>query len=1033
MDGAVAEYARWRRSPEAWMLGRFVAPAARLAELGRAADAFLPEAGAGDPWPLSALLGADVRGEASLVASFNRSHAGRAAVDTVELKAASVAEVEAALEPLPPGLVAFVELPLGGDLDAVLAVVGARGARAKARTGGVVPEAVPGPRALARFLVACARAGVGFKATAGLHHPVRAERALTYEPDAPRATMHGFLNVFAAAALARAGPAARGRSRPARRGPLRLPLRGGRAPLARPLAVARRARGEPARLRPVVRLLLLRRAGADLATLGVLAPPGVPVPLGELRVIPRTDGTHDPALRSWVESANDPATDFPVQNLPLGVFRYRGEGPPASAARSARRSSTSPPAPSAGLLRGLPSEVEEACRAASLGGLMALEPRLRGTLRHRLSHLLRARAASSPRGARRRTCSCRARTRDAAAGRGRRLHRLLRLALPRHERRPDAPAGQPAPAELQVGPDRVPRPRVVAGGERHAGAPAARPDGAPARRAPAFGPSRGLDYELEVGAFLGPGNALGEPIPWPEAEAHLFGLVLVNDWSARDLQKWEYQPLGPFLAKSFATTISPWVVTLEALAPFRVAAFARPEGDPRPLPHLAHEDNEAHGGIDLRLEALSSPGRCARGACPVHGEPEQPARPVLDPRPDGRPPLLERLQPAPGGPRRERHGVRGGEGGAGLPPRADVARRRAPRVALGRGAAVPRGRDEVILRGRCEREGFAPSASGSAGASWRRPPLPRDSLTGSVSLEATMAKVESLGIRRLESVHYYVHDLERSRRFYTETMDFAEVGGSSEELTRAGRQRSVAFLAGNCVVVCIEPRGEGGRAWRWLRKHPDGVGTLNFEVEDVERTFRLLEGRGGTPIDDVRRFRDGDGELAFFSITTPFGDTTFRFLERRGYRALFPGFETARAPRGGGEPPRLRGLRPHDVELPHPRPRRPLARARDGLRAVLGDPVPHDRRGPRPPERLRAALARLPGPDVRGEVREQRAVAPQLPPVPDQRLQRGAAGAGRPAPRDHGQGHRRLREGAARAGARVHAHPRHLLRRCRSG
>ena len=119
-----------------------------------------------------------------------------------------------------------------------------------------------------------------------------------------------------------------------------------------------------------------------------------------------------------------------------------------------------------------------------------------------------------------------------------------------------------------------------------------------------------------------------------------------------------------------------------------------------------------------------------------------------------------------------------------------------------------------------------------------------------------MAKVESLGIRRLESVHYYVHDLERSRRFYTEVMDFAEIGGSSAELTRAGKQKSLAFAAGNCVVVCIEPQGEGGRAWRWLRKHPDGVGTLNFEVEDVEKTFRLLEGRGGTPIDEVRRFED---------------------------------------------------------------------------------------------------------------------------------------------------------------------------------
>lgn len=163
-----------------------------------------------------------------------------------------------------------------------------------------------------------------------------------------------------------------------------------------------------------------------------------------------------------------------------------------------------------------------------------------------------------------------------------------------------------------------------------------------------------------------------------------------------------------------------------------------------------------------------------------------------------------------------------------------------------------------------------------------------------------MAKVESLGIKRLESVHYYVRDLERSRRFYTEKMDFAEIGGSDAELTKAGRQKSVAFMAGNAVVVCIEPRGEGCRASRWLHKHPDGVGTLNFEVEDVEKTFRLLERRGGTPIDAVRRHRDDQGrQIAFFSITTPFGDTTFRFIERDGYRALFPGFETWDAPRGG--------------------------------------------------------------------------------------------------------------------------------------
>jgi fumarylacetoacetase len=134
---------------------------------------------------------------------------------------------------------------------------------------------------------------------------------------------------------------------------------------------------------------------------------------------------------------------------------------------------------------------------------------------------------------------------------------------------------------------------------------------------PRFGPTRSLDYELEVAAFLGPGNALGVPIPLAEAESHLFGLVLLNDWSARDVQKWEYQPLGPFLSKSFATSISPWVVTAEALAPFRVPAFARPEGDPQPLPYLAHPEDREHGGIDLQLEVhLSTKAMRERGLPP---------------------------------------------------------------------------------------------------------------------------------------------------------------------------------------------------------------------------------------------------------------------------------------------------------------------------------------------------------------------------------------------------------------------------------
>jgi fumarylacetoacetase len=135
---------------------------------------------------------------------------------------------------------------------------------------------------------------------------------------------------------------------------------------------------------------------------------------------------------------------------------------------------------------------------------------------------------------------------------------------------------------------------------------------------PGFGPCRLLDYELEVGAWLGPGNRLGETIPIATVDEHIVGLSLLNDWSARDMQKWEYQPLGPFLAKNFATSISPWVVTLEALAPFRCPAFTRPEGDPRPLGYLLCEGDQAKGGFDVRLEVrLSSRSMREQGLAPV--------------------------------------------------------------------------------------------------------------------------------------------------------------------------------------------------------------------------------------------------------------------------------------------------------------------------------------------------------------------------------------------------------------------------------
>jgi len=151
------------------------------------------------------------------------------------------------------------------------------------------------------------------------------------------------------------------------------------------------------------------------------------------------------------------------------------------------------------------------------------------------------------------------------------------------------------------------------------GTPVRRPSGQTREESsspPVFGPSRRLDYELEVGAIIADGNALGAPIPIASAEQHVAGLCLVNDWSARDIQAWEYQPLGPFLAKSFATTLSPWIVTLDALAPFRVPATDRPEGDPAPLPYLDDAADRSKGGFDVSLEVLLSTRRMREDGVP---------------------------------------------------------------------------------------------------------------------------------------------------------------------------------------------------------------------------------------------------------------------------------------------------------------------------------------------------------------------------------------------------------------------------------
>ena len=156
---------------------------------------------------------------------------------------------------------------------------------------------------------------------------------------------------------------------------------------------------------------------------------------------------------------------------------------------------------------------------------------------------------------------------------------------------------------------------------RVSGAAVRRPNGqqkAPEADAPVFGPARRLDLELELGVWIGPGNALGEPVPIGEADAHIAGLCLLNDWSARDLQAWEYQPLGPFLAKNFMTTVSPWIITAEALAPFRTAQPKRPEGDPAPLPYLMDEADQASGAYALELEALIRTRAMREAGVPAH-------------------------------------------------------------------------------------------------------------------------------------------------------------------------------------------------------------------------------------------------------------------------------------------------------------------------------------------------------------------------------------------------------------------------------
>jgi len=326
--------------------------------------------------------------------------------------------------------------------------------------------------------------------------------------------------------------------------------------------------------------------------------------------------THDAGLRSWLASANAPGTDFPIQNLPFAIFRRRNtteawRGGVAIGDRIVDLAA----AHRAGLFSGEATIAAAQAGASTLNGLMALGPRYWSALRQALSRALREGAAQQPVLADCLVAQSEAEyTVPATIGdytdfyasihHATNVGRLFRPDNPLMPNFKWVPIGYHGRASsIGVSGQRFHRPSgqvLPAGGN-----------------APEFAASRRLDYELEVGVWVGPGNPLGEPIAIDRVDEHIFGLCLLNDWSARDIQAWEYQPLGPFLAKNFATTISPWIVTLEALAPYRVP-WTRPDGDPQPLAYLDSEATRSHGAIDLQLEAWIESERmrtAGTGAC----------------------------------------------------------------------------------------------------------------------------------------------------------------------------------------------------------------------------------------------------------------------------------------------------------------------------------------------------------------------------------------------------------------------------------
>ena len=312
--------------------------------------------------------------------------------------------------------------------------------------------------------------------------------------------------------------------------------------------------------------------------------------------------THDPQLRSWVDSANTPGSDFPIQNLPFGVFRRAGSAEPFRVGVAIGDQILDLSAVhAAGVFTGSSEAAARTCCAPTLNAFMAQGATAWSALRLALSRALRG---DSTLQSQLRACLVAQAQAEYAlpasigdytdfytsvhhATNVGRLFRPDNPLLPNYKWLPIGYHGRAS----SIG---------VSGQSFHRPVSQLMPPGA---TVPTLAPSQRMDYELELGVFIGPGNALGEPIALDAAEQHVFGLCLFNDWSARDIQAWEYQPLGPFLSKNFASTVSPWVVTLEALAPYRLP-WSRTEDDPQPLAYLDSPTLRQSGAIDIGLEVF---------------------------------------------------------------------------------------------------------------------------------------------------------------------------------------------------------------------------------------------------------------------------------------------------------------------------------------------------------------------------------------------------------------------------------------------